>query len=107
MNCVKGDLAYVFRSQVGNYGKTVTCLRLATADDFFRDGEVPRAGDYWLIDRDLIVVCAVHYGDGSKVQFEKATRICPDAILRPIRDPGDDAVDETLLRIRIPEVDTV
>ena len=30
-----------------------------------------------------------------------------DMYLRPIRDPGDDAVDETLLRFRIPELETV
>ena len=107
MNCIKGDLAYVFRSTVGNYGKTVTCLRLATANDFALDHELVVGGPCWVVDRDLRSIVEARLSDGTVYFFERPTRICPDAILRPLRDPGDSAVDETLLRIRIPEVDTV
>lgn len=33
--------------------------------------------------------------------------VIADRYLRPIRDPGDDAVDESILWLGIPEVDTV
>lgn len=31
MNCKQGDLAYVFKSDAGNYGRIVTCLALHPA----------------------------------------------------------------------------
>lgn len=39
--------------------------------------------------------------DGQLIQFAEDFCLCP------IRDPGDDAVDESRLWFRIPEVDTV
>jgi hypothetical protein len=107
VNCQKGDLAYIFRSEAGNYGKTVTCIRLAEPEDFARDYEIAPRAVCWIVDRDLLSVVEGRLIDGSIERIERPTRICPDAILRPIRDPGDDAVDETLLMFRIPEFDTV
>jgi hypothetical protein len=31
MNCKQGDLAYVFKSKIDNYGMVVTCLKLLPA----------------------------------------------------------------------------
>lgn len=40
------------------------------------------------------------------VKKGRITRDCTvDRYLKPLRDPGDDAVDESLLWFRIPEVD--
>jgi len=46
-------------------------------------------------------------GKVSGVGTIGTTGHCPDDWLRPIRDPGEEAVDESLLWFRIPEFDTV
>jgi len=89
MNCKQGDLAIVVRSDAGNAGKIVTCIRLLNG---FRhiapDGSV--SNDIWQIDRPLI-------GWGGEVSCEIS-----DMQLRPLRDPGDDATDETLTWLPVP-----
>lgn len=96
LNCRPGELAYIFRSVAGNYGKTVTCIRLAVPEDFAREHEIVPRGPCWIVDRDLMSIISARLVDGTFERYEMPTRICPDAILRPLRDPGDDAVDQTL-----------
>ena len=76
MNCKPGDLAIVVRSQLGNEGKIVRCIRLASGWNAV-----------WEIDRAI----AKH-----TFQDKEFVRLAPDECLRPIRDAGDDARDEML-----------
>lgn len=83
MRCKQGELAIIVKSFAGNEGKIVRCVRYlgmlpwASGDDMV-------AAPTWGIDQEL----SNRYGFFSRC-------ICDDQ-LRPIRDPGDDAVDETL-----------
>lgn len=91
MNCKQGDLAIVVNSLCGNEGKIVRCLRLLPAHRWeFPDGSIVIKPS-WEIDISLPSF------DGSCT-----TRVADDR-LRPIRDPGDDAVDETLLWKQVPK----
>lgn len=80
MNCEKDDFAVIVCSQVGNEGKTLTCLRLLPAG---HDGHPPLAGPIWQTDR-------------SDIKFRQygcygVSNCIPDANLRPIRDqPGNE-----------------
>ena len=92
MNCEKGDLAIVVRSDAGNEGRVVRCLELLGL--FFA---IDRNGDvsdfmipWWRIDQMLPA-------RGGLLGNEMA-----DDQLRPIRDPGPDAVDETLEWLPVP-----
>lgn len=89
MNCQKGDLAIIVRSEAGNAGKIVRCLESSLQTFWSIDGSI-KTDVAWLVDRDLA-------GWNGKVD-----RLIRDSQLRPIRDPGDDAVDETLLRLPSP-----
>jgi hypothetical protein len=82
LNCKVGDLAWVVRSVCGNEGKIVRCLRFLPAHRWERvDGSI-RVGNGWETD-------PVLFGwDGRET-------VANDAALRPIRDPGDDARDES------------
>jgi hypothetical protein len=89
MNCKPGDLAIVVWSEAGNEGKILRCLRLVRKSVLMKNFEVKE--DWcWEIDRQIP---GCH---GTPTRFVR------DSILRPIRDPGDDAVDETLLRLPSP-----
>lgn len=81
MNCKQGDVAYVFKSKAGNYGKVVTCLRLAERKEH---GFIAEAGLVWHVDQ--LINCI--RTDGS---FVKVPYIRDDA-LRPLR--GDLSGDE-------------
>jgi hypothetical protein len=79
LNCQKGDLAVITRSEAGNRDKIVTCvkaigpIRVLHMDDNFTVEFI------WEVDRDLPRV------DG------KMTRLIADSCLRPIRgQPGED-----------------
>ncbi len=91
MNCKKGDLAYVVpttRRHAWAAGRVVTCVEL------IRDQHlIGNVG--WLIDPPL-----ADPADG------KVLRHAADASLRPIRDPGEDATDETLLWVPSPVKET-
>lgn len=82
MNCKPGDLALVVRSILGNEGKVVRCIRWSE-----------KWPGVWVIDRPIGLLdgCAVSYA--------------PDWMLRPIRDPGDDAQDETLSWLPVPSTE--
>lgn len=90
MNCKQGDLAIVVKSWAGNEGKIVRCIKYAGVQPW-QDGEdLPS----WEIDIDLPGV----YGPPEN--------IIADEQLRPIRDPGDDAQDETLTWLEVPNKET-
>ncbi len=81
MNCKQGDLAIVVRSEAGNQGCILTCIRLASTQEKQRL-DYQTTHEMWVTDRLL-----------------KSTRGPPDALmfdeyLRPLR--GDDGEDEML-----------
>lgn len=79
MNCKPQELAIVVRTRCGNQvGKIVRCVRPIRF--IFSDMEET---DCWITEPMLT--------NGRREVP------CPDSWLRPIRDPGDDARDETLL----------
>lgn len=95
MNCKPGDLAIVIRANLlANLGALCEVLGPSGVPDH-----------EWSIrfqsERPMLL-----NGDDSPTRGREC--FCPDAWLRPIRDPGDDAVDETLLwnmaLIRLAEV---
>jgi hypothetical protein len=82
MNCKQGDLAIVVKSEAGNEGKIVRCVRLIGERDLIgRSGDVLR-GAVWEID--------VPLPDWGGRLFPTVS----DDQLRPIRD--NDGEDEIL-----------
>lgn len=91
MNCKPGDLAIVVRSYAGNEGKIVRCVRLLSEAQLWEGPGIDSLiSPDWEVDLPLR-----NCGGGMQSSI-------PDCLLRPIRDPGDDAVDETLLRLPSP-----
>lgn len=85
MNCKPGDLAVIVRSHdQRNIGKLVTVLQ-------------PYDEVSWYITSPSVL----HHCIRGALQPGFVTAIY-DAELRPIRDPGEDAVDETLQRLPAP-----
>lgn len=84
MNCKQGDMAIIVRSAAGHEGKIVTCLEYMGRKLGIGPGQKVVEHDIWRIDRKL-----------PSWQGE-ATDLFPDEFLKPIRDPGDDAVDEMI-----------
>ncbi|MFN4121285.1 hypothetical protein [Acidovorax sp.] len=80
MNCKPGDLAVIFRGAA--FSKYIGAVVRVVETD----------GQFWSTEKSL---------DGN----EKYPILVPDSCLRPIRDPGDDAQDETLQWL--PEPSTV
>jgi hypothetical protein len=93
MNCKPGELAVFVRSMSGNEGKIVRCLRIKSDWDGLmkRDGSI-EPGVVWEIDPPV----PAWSGNGTAYAL--------DSYLRPIRDPGEDAIDETLGWIPVPGV---
>ena len=91
MNCKKDDLAIFVKSAAGNEGKIVRCVRLASQADLNSVRFIDTEGPVWVIDRLLLD------NRGRHVALAK------DESLRPIRDPGDDAVDEMVQKLGKPE----
>lgn len=90
LNCRPGDLAVIVRSAAGNEGKIVQCIEL---DRFMRWqslGGKEWTAPGWRVDQVL-------RGTGGTPD-----NWIEDSLLRPIRDPGEDAQDETLLWIPVP-----
>lgn len=85
MNCKPGDLAVIVRSQCGNEGRIVRVLRYV-GKKRFTSGKTYQ--DCWLLEGRLVERCLLAEQLGGDA-------IQPDDRLRPIRDPGDDAVDES------------
>lgn len=86
MNCKPGDLAVVVYSTAGNEGRVVSCVKFLGAVRGWV-GE-----DLWLIEADRPM--------NSK--WGVPNYYARDSRLRPLRDPGDDATDETLLWKPVP-----
>lgn len=89
MNCKEGDLAIIVSSEAGNEGKIVRCIRFIGKVHGW-DGS-----DRWKIDQELVGV------------FGGRTMTCRDSRMRPLRNPGEDAKDETLLWKPVPSRDEV
>jgi hypothetical protein len=89
LNCKVGDLAVVVRSVAGNEGKIVRCLQFIPSHTFVsRDGVI--------YDADAWETTPVLMG------FDGRPTRAKDSNLRPIRDPGDDARDESLSWLPVP-----
>lgn len=90
MNCKQGDLAVVIKSESGNEGRIVRLVRLHSSTTHDLDG-IPvlskNKGPRWVLDVPLTTMMP----SGRIVPLYTF----PDASLRPIRDPGDDAQDES------------
>ena len=91
MNCKPGDLAVIVRSgQLSNIGKLVKVLR----------GYEGRPNSWW--------VCCDSELQGFYSAWPAGAEVGQyDHHLRPIRDPGDDARDETLEWLPVPSRDEV
>lgn len=80
MNCKPGDLAVIVRAPFDkeHLGKIVKCIGFSSnyESHWITEPKLPRIGGGWLS--------------------------WADKNLRPIRDPGEDAIDETIARIGKP-----
>jgi hypothetical protein len=88
LNCKVGDMAYVKAQGLGvtgTIGQIVECKRLV----FNEFGDI-----CWVLSKPI---CFFVYG--KKFLAE----IIPDQYLRPISNPGEDAIDETLLWLPVPD----
>ncbi len=99
LRCKPGDLAVVINADYckENIGLIVHVLRPAVAGDRLDTGSVVA----WEVGNDSWVVQVAGAGTlnaqmalGFKIKTKQS--ICRDSNLRPIRDPGEDAQDETL-----------
>lgn len=87
MNCKPGDLAVIVRDEVVRDLHKLVYVREAYGFD--------KDGDFcWICDSAGSAL--VYYDVANKRRYGKKEIVIPDAWLRPIRDPGDDAVDESL-----------
>lgn len=90
MNCKPGDLAMVVKGR--SVGVVCTCIRLASIGETLDLGyDVELDGPMWVTDKSFQST----WGDWDCLMF--------DDFLRPLRDPGDDAVDEMVERVGKPE----
>lgn len=81
MNCKQGDLAVLVRSDSGNEGAVVQCLRLYVGQLLNPDKTLTATVVAWFIDRNLPTL------DGS------LCLIVEDSKLRPLRDTdGEDEI---------------
>ena len=97
MNCKPGDLAVtVGLRNPANNGRIVTCIRLVSEDEdiegFNWSSTIP--GTSWLVQS-----AGGFLWWGCEMVMKRAIA---DHCLRPIRDPGDDAQDETLSWLKVP-----
>lgn len=99
MNCKPGDLAVIVGFNPAHphtTGRIVDVIEAAPVGVGFRlpDGKShhPCRAGAWIIRFHNPVNLNAIRGRSSAV-----FAVCPDAHLRPIRDPGEDAVDETLI----------
>ena len=102
MNCKPGDLAVIVRSTGHGFARKVAdaCIGHYVVVEYLR----PPAGDgkcfglVWKIAKPFAV-----FVDGNSFEIIGVEDEC----LRPIRDPGDDAQDETLSWLPVPIRDEV
>lgn len=92
MNCKQGDLAMLRRARLPeNLGKIVRCVTLIPTMELDYPNGSRVVHSVWVIEPKLLS------WDGTMSSF------VPDLLLRPIRDPGDDARDETLEWLPVPK----
>ncbi|MFS2047533.1 hypothetical protein ACEN9J_02990 [Variovorax sp. Varisp41] len=105
MNCKPGDLARIVCPRSINRDRLVRCIRLLVRGEEMTIQGVtfqPVSGEgFWAVEGRL-----------SAQGIEGGIETVPggpihDRWLRPIRDPGEDAVDETLQRLSAPSRDEV
>lgn len=82
MNCRPGDLAIVIRSRSGLNPQHIGRLLKVVGPSKFHL-------EHWETEPELRSIC------GNFIDWH-------DQSLKPIRDPGDDAVDQTLLWLPVP-----
>lgn len=94
MNCKPEDLAVIVSATCAeNRNRIVQILK---------PGGVCEYGPMWLVECATPLTVMRPGLDGRWYSF-KETRACvPDAWMRPIRDPGPDAVDEVIQRVGVP-----
>lgn len=92
LRCKQGDLAVVVKSAHDNEGQIVLCVRLVNSYLQSTPGREVYATDGWEIDPPI----PSWGGPGG-------CWIVPDSSLRPIRNPGLDAVDQTLEWVGAPD----
>lgn len=96
MNCKPGDLAVRVRnsnrSKLTPEGSVVTCLRVVPSMESASSGVVYR--NVWVVEHAGRMVGPNGYPLGI-----------PDCDLTPIRDPGDDAQDESLQWLPVPSTE--
>jgi hypothetical protein len=88
LNCKAGDMAYVKAQELGvtgAIGQIVECKCLV----FNKFGDI-----CWVLSKPI---CCFVYG--KKFLAE----VIPDQYLRPIGNPGEDAIDETMLWLPVPD----
>ena len=101
LNCKPGDLAMVVRGT--KYSGWVVLTHFITPRKCFLmpDGNTHtgehRADPSWVVES-LGSLFDAPVKHGEKIERHKRRYgVIPDAALRPLRDPGDEAVDETLI----------
>lgn len=82
MNCKPGDLAVLVKSFVNNEGRIFRCIRLAS------EREV-KANCFWVYPNAWVIDTPLLTNTGNFVAMAY------DQHMRPIRDPGEDAQDES------------
>jgi hypothetical protein len=108
LNCKPGDLAIIVRSTLGNENKIV---RVLYADP---GNSLPSGSVYEIDGRKWFGISTefrwVIESQGSDLRSDTGAlfkrRPVRDCWLRPIRDPGDDAKDETLSWLPVPTKNT-
>lgn len=106
MNCKPGDLAVVVRARDPKLlHRTVTGLEVAPLgigfrlpDGYWHDPVFNDGRHRWLCEFSNPVTAPIGGGKTRQTIFAPV----PDECLRPIRDPGDDAQDETLSWLPVP-----
>lgn len=101
LNCRAGDLAVVVKSQIGNEGKIVRCLRLLEAGDILKSEEGVNViyskghvvGKAWITD------VPISFSRTKSAGWVKVN-LAIDEALRPIRDT--DGEDEMLRIVGLP-----
>jgi hypothetical protein len=105
MNCKPGDLAVIVRSKFGNDWKLVRVHEASPLNGMPFGTRALVRGNEFVVSHDNAFGWVVEaLGEPIKKEH-RAYRFCPapDKCLRPIRDPGADARDETLTWADKPE----
>lgn len=110
MNCRPGDIAIVYRTKAPGAASSAPVELLdrivKAADCLVVAGEI-----HWNLAAAVQFVAGRNYTSlnrkGQLIRIERGDTArmlrLPDACLRPIRDPGDDAVDEMVAITKTPE----